>query len=128
MPASPTKLTTQLLEAAGWTVRRVDWFNMATRRTHDFLGVADLLATSPDKGLMLVQLTQGSNRVKHSNYFSRKRKVLQSADARDWVAAGGRFMVITWRPGNDGETPWVSRYEELTLADFTAADAAGATL
>lgn len=118
MPASPTKLTIALLEAAGWTVRRVDWFNMATKRTHDFLGVADLLAMAPDKGLMLVQLTQGSSRVKHSNYYTRKRKVLASEDARDWVAAGGRFMVITWRPGNDGETPWVSRYEELTLADF----------
>lgn len=127
MPASPMKLTMDLLQQAGWTVTKVEVHEPYTHRTRDFLGVADLLAQAVGRPKMLVQVT-GDDTGGH--YQDRKRKVLGSDDARTWVETGGDFMVITWkRPVKNKQKVncWESRYEMLTIADFTAADAAGAT-
>jgi hypothetical protein len=120
MPASPTKLTQQLLEAAGWTVRRVDHRHPFANKWVDFLGVADLLAMAPDKGLMLVQLTADSDRRTGSGNLSKRRaKILASDDARMWLESGGRLCLIGWvRSPKGAAEGLVARVEELSLADF----------
>lgn len=108
------ELTTALLQQTGWTVERVDTRHAFNPNIAvDFLGVADLLAMAPGRGLMLVQLTADSHpKAKRSHFLDRKRKVLTSDKAKRWVESGGRFMVIGWRPGPECE------HVELTLKDF----------
>lgn len=114
-PPTPTKMTTALLQAAGYHVELVERrHSFNTHITVDLMSFADLLCFRPNKPILLVQATDGSD---HSK---RRRKVLAEPRARKWIEAGGSIAVVSWRrPVKDGVAgDWLARIDELTLADF----------
>jgi hypothetical protein len=54
-----------------------------------------------------------------ANHSSRKAKLLKNAEAANWVAAGGRLEVWSWRKSSRAQRPqWICRTEALTMKDF----------
>jgi hypothetical protein len=52
------------------------------------------------------------------NHSSRKAKLLKNAEAANWVAAGGRLEVWSWRKSSRAQRPqWICR-TEAQLKDF----------
>lgn len=81
------------LEADGWTVATVEQRIPHTFITRDCFGFADLLAMSPSKGVMLVQVTGGTST---SNFHARVAKTKAEPRHAIWLASGGRIQVHSW--------------------------------
>lgn len=93
-PFPATLASRKMLEADGWTVGSVESRIPHTFITRDLFGFGDLIAVSPTRGIMLVQVTgstDGSN-----NFYSRVRKIQSEARAGIWLASGGRIQVHAW--------------------------------
>jgi hypothetical protein len=75
------------LEAEGWTVGVVEQRIPHCFITRDFLGFADLIAVSPTRGIIAVQVTGGGNAP------ARVEKIRQEPRAAIWLASGGRIQV-----------------------------------
>ncbi len=89
------------LEADGWTVGVVESRIPHTFITRDFLGFADLVACSPSRGIMAVQVTGGAG---SSNRNARIAKIKAEARAAIWLASGGRIRVMSYEgKGNERE-------------------------
>ena len=83
-----------MLESDNWTVGTVESQIPHTFIRRDLYGFADLIAMSPTRGIMLVQVTGSiGNR---SNFLARVRKIKASAEAGIWLASGGRIQVHSW--------------------------------
>ena len=119
---SPTARTLALLREQGWDVEnRQTWLPRA-KRFRDAWGFADLEAMHPaSPGVLLVQVTTGTN------HAARKRKILAEPRARLALQCRNRIQVISWRLWHRGRPRprWEPRVEELTLADFPAAEGTG---
>jgi len=100
-PAAPSKpkrkkpfaanlASTKLLEAEGWTVGTVEHRIPHTFITRDLFNFADLIAMSPTRGILLVQVTGGNNMA------ARVDKVRAEARHAIWLASGGRIQVHCW--------------------------------
>ena len=90
-PFAANLASTKLLEADGWTVGTVEQRIPHTFITRDFLGFADLIAVSPSRGIMAVQVTGGGNGP------SRITKTRNEPRHAIWLASGGRIQIHDWR-------------------------------
>lgn len=96
-----TRLAIEFLESDGWTVGVVESRIPHTFITRDFFGFADLIACSPSRGIMAVQVTAGAS---SSNRNARIAKIKSEARAGIWLASGGRIRVMSYEgSGNDRE-------------------------
>lgn len=78
------------LEAAGWTCFVVEQRIPGTFITRDVFGFADILACSPTRGIMLVQVTTGDHMA------NRVTKTKAEPRHAIWLASGGRIQVHGW--------------------------------
>lgn len=100
-PFPATNASRKRLEADGWTVAVVEQRIPHCFITRDAFGFGDLLACSPTRGIMLVQVTGGNGR---SNFNARVAKIKSEARAAIWLASGGRIQVWNWNgKGNKRE-------------------------
>ena len=90
-PYSANNASKKRLEAEGWTVDVVEQRIPHCFITRDFLGFADLIAVSPTRGIMAVQVTGGGNGP------SRLEKTRNEPRHAIWLAAGGRIQIHDWR-------------------------------
>jgi len=90
----------KLLEADGWTVAVVEHHIPHTFIKRDLFGFADLLAVSPARGIMAVQVTGGRST---SNANARIAKIRSEPRAGIWLASGGRIAVHSWQGGKRRE-------------------------
>jgi hypothetical protein len=116
-PFPATLASRKMLEADNWTVGTVESQIPHTFIKRDLYGFADLIAMSPTRGIMLVQVTGSSGN--RSNYLARVRKVKESAEAGIWLASGGRIQVHSWE---DDVSPsvknWLAEGGDLNLERF----------
>jgi hypothetical protein len=95
---STDRLTLDWIRTRGWVgdlvERRVSFARRGKRSgvSRDFLGFADIVALEPGGRAVAIQHTSASN------FASRRRKVLGSPEAACWAYAGGRVLVLGWRP------------------------------
>jgi hypothetical protein len=127
---SPTARSLKKLRKEGWTASVVEKWIPQVKRRRDCFGF-DVLACKPIDphcrpserrepngpwipldGIVGVQATSAAN---HS---SRKAKLLKNAEAANWVAAGGRLEVWSWRKSSRTRPQWICRTEALTMKDF----------
>ena len=92
-PFNATGASVKHLEADNWTVGIVEQRIPHTFITRDFLGCFDLIAVSPSRGIMAVQVTGGKG---ISNFNARISKIKAEPRAAIWLAAGGRILVQSW--------------------------------
>lgn len=92
-PFNATGRAVKDLESENWTVGIVEQRIPHTFITRDFLGCFDLIAVSPSRGIMAVQVTGGSSK---SNFNARVAKVKAEARAGIWLASGGRIRVMSY--------------------------------
>ena len=90
-PFAANLASTKMLEAQGWTVGTVEQRIPHTFITRDLFGFADLIAVSPTRGIMAVQVTGGGNGA------SRIAKIKLEPRAIIWLASTGRISVHDWR-------------------------------
>lgn len=90
-PFAANLASTKMLESDGWTVGTVEQRIPHTFITRDFFGFADLIAVSPTRGIMAVQVTGGGNAP------ARIAKIKAEARAGVWLASNGRIQVHDWR-------------------------------
>lgn len=92
-PFAATLASTKLLESEGWTVATVEQRIPHTFITRDCYNFADLLACSPSRGIMLVQVTGHAST---SNFHARIAKTKAEPRHAIWLASGGRIQVHSW--------------------------------
>ena len=91
---SATNASRKFLESEGWTVGSVEQTIPHTFIKRDLFGFADLIACSPTRGIMLVQVTAG---LSTSNGNARVAKIKAEPRAAIWLASGGRIQVHSWQ-------------------------------
>ena len=92
-PFTASLASRKMLEALGWTVWNVEQTIPKTFIKRDCFKFGDLLAMSPQKGIMLVQATGGAST---SNFHTRVAKIRATAEAGLWLASGGRIQAHSW--------------------------------
>lgn len=117
--ASPTQRTLAYLRDLEYEVCVTEKWNPHANVRQDMFGFVDLVyLCCPACRIVAVQTTSGTN---HS---SRRKKVLASAAARQWIECGGRIEVWSWskRKMKRGGVAfhYVPRIDEITLEDFAA--------
>ena len=90
-PFSANRASVKSLEAEGWTVGVVEQRIPHCFITRDLFGFADLIAISPSRGIMAVQVTGGGNGP------ARVKKTRLEPRSAIWLASGGRIQVHDWR-------------------------------
>lgn len=91
---SPTARTLAWCKTNGYTAGIVERRNPKLRfKTHDFLGVIDLIACAPAIGIVGVQATSGAH------HAARMAKIEMEPRALVWLASGARLEVHSWRKG-----------------------------
>lgn len=93
-PFAANSASVKKLEQDGWCVGAVEQVIPHTFIKRDFFGFADLIAVSPTRGIMAVQVTGGES---SSNALARIRKIKAEPRAGIWLAAGGRIQVHSWQ-------------------------------
>lgn len=92
-PFNATGAAVKHLEADGWTVSVTEQRIPHTFITRDTFGFADILACSPSRGIMLVQVTGGTG---ISNFNARVTKIKAEPRHAIWLASGGRIRVMSY--------------------------------
>ncbi len=90
---SATNASMKALEADGWIVDKCERRIPHCFITKDLFGMFDLMAMSPSRGIMGVQVTAGAST---SNFHKRVDKIKAEARHAIWLAAGGRIRVMSW--------------------------------
>jgi hypothetical protein len=93
-PFAATNASIKHLESEGWTCWTVESRIPHTFITRDAFGFADVLAMSPTRGIMLVQVTGGTG---VSNFNVRVEKVKAEPRHAIWLASGGRIQIHSWQ-------------------------------
>jgi hypothetical protein len=89
---SPTALTLGALRRAGYTAAVVERFIAQANVRRDLFGFADVIACHPtERSIVLVQTTTAAN------LANRLAKAKGRTELRDWLSAGGRFVLHGWR-------------------------------
>jgi hypothetical protein len=123
---SPTARSLKKLRKEGWTASVVEKWIPQVKRRRDCFGF-DVLAARPamrypatvDGGWAQSGGVLGVQATSAANHSSRKAKLLKNAEAANWVAAGGRLEVWSWRKSSRAQRPqWICRTEALTMKDF----------
>lgn len=92
-PFAATNASIRRLESEGWTCWTVESRIPHTFITRDAFGFADVLAMSPTRGIMLIQVTGGTST---SNFNARVEKVKAEPRHAIWLASGGRIQIHSW--------------------------------
>lgn len=114
-PFAANKASIEMMEREGWTVQVVEYRIPHCFITKDCYGFADLLACSPTKGIMLIQVTGGTST---SNFHARVAKVKAEPKHAIWLASGGRIQVHSWEKkskSNDRECRVLEITKEINL-------------
>lgn len=113
--SSPTARTLQTLRSEGWTAGITEKWNQHARKRFDLYGFIDVLAMHPEKGLLAVQATSGSNAA------ARVQKICGECrrDAVTFLKAGRgmtRIEVWSWsKTGKVGKRKlWTCRRQQVT--------------
>lgn len=107
MADSPTTRTLRLCRSRGWQAQVVEKWIAQARRRVDLWGVGDILALDGLPGSLLIQCTAASG---HS---ARVKKSKAEPRLREWLKAGNRFAVWSWR--KNAKNRWVVREEALDM-------------
>ncbi len=83
----------KLLTAEGWTCAIVEQRIPHTWITRDCFSFGDILACSPTKGIMLIQVTGSTG---GGNFSARIAKTKAEPRHAIWLAAGGRIQIHCW--------------------------------
>jgi 2-polyprenyl-6-methoxyphenol hydroxylase-like FAD-dependent oxidoreductase len=110
-PFSANRASFNALEKDGWTVGVVEQRIPHCFITRDLFGFADLIAVSPARGIMAVQVTGGAST---SNFHARVAKTKAEPRHAIWLASGGRIQVHSWE--GKGKT------RELRVLEITATE------
>lgn len=87
---SANKASMDKLTSEGWTCEMVEKRIPNCFITKDAFGFADILACSPTRGIMLVQVTTGDHMA------DRVTKTKAEPRHAIWIASGGRIQVHGW--------------------------------
>lgn len=87
MAIKTTQLTLKALREDGWIAEVVEHWNAHTRRRHDFLNFADILAIKGDDTLAVQATSTG-------NINSRVKKILAEPKAKAWLEGERRFISV----------------------------------
>ena len=90
-PFRANNASVKMLEADGWTVGVVEQRIPHCFITRDLYGFIDLIACSPSRGILAVQVTGGGN------LSSRAIKTRLEPRSAIWLASGGRIQIHDWR-------------------------------
>lgn len=84
--------------------------------TRDCFGFADILAHRPGVGILLIQVTSGSN------HAARRAKCYAEPRLRSWLLSGGRVEIWSYAKRGAAGTRklYQLRRNEITLADLPA--------
>lgn len=93
-PFAANNASIKMLDREGWTCFVVEQRIPHTFITRDVFGFADILACSPSRGIMLVQVTGHAST---SNFHSRVAKTKAEPRHAIWLASGGRIQVHSWQ-------------------------------
>lgn len=108
---TPTQRTLKLFRDRGYTCAVTERWNPFAKIRQDLFTFIDVLALG--NGQMIgIQTTSASNHAK------RREKILATPEARDWIAAGGEVLIVSWKKPK-GKRSWEAREEYLFEADFT---------
>jgi hypothetical protein len=113
---SPTQRTLKEARSLGFTAAVVERWNQYARVRQDLFGCIDIVALHEGVGILGIQATSGTN------HAARRVKAAAVPALRDWLCAGGRFEIWSWRlKGAAGKRKMYElRREELTLDDLTS--------
>lgn len=100
-PFAANNASRKMLESLGWTVATVEQTIPHCFVKRDCYGFADLLACSPTRGIMLVQVTGGAST---SNLHARIAKTKAEPRHAIWLASGGRIQVHSWQGKGQNRT------------------------
>lgn len=102
-------LTRRWMKRNGWDFDGAEKFSKYGMFARDLFNFIDFVALSSKDGIIGVQSTSSAN---HS---ARKKKILASHRAINWLKAGGLIVVISWRKV---ESRWIHKAEYITVSDF----------
>ena len=107
--------TLNIYRKQGFTVEKVEYWCGFSRRRKDFLGVIDVIAFD-DSTIVGVQDTS------YSNISARKKKILASPLAWEWLQSPHRTIEVIGHKAPDkekGRHRWEHKIIPITLEDFT---------
>lgn len=109
---SPTQRTLKEFRGRGYKCQVVEHWNSFARIRIDLFGFIDIVAMRPGE-ILGIQTTSDSGR------SARRKKILDSELARDWVEAGGKIVLTTWGKkkvkGGGRAMRWTMHEEEVTF-------------
>lgn len=110
-PIKTTQLSLKHFRDIGYEAHKTEHWNSWARIRQDLLGFGDLLVFG-FKQIILVQVTS------QPNMGPRRKKIIESKQAKRWVKAGGRIVLHGWqRKVKKGfvRPKFVLHEEDLTL-------------
>lgn len=115
---SPTSRTIRTLREQGVMCDIVERFNTFAGQygvRHDLFNIIDIIAASPDMGIVGVQCGSGSGHSAHRE----KILVEHRENTENWLRSGGKLQIWSWRKlklKRGGKAMrWVPKIEEITL-------------
>ncbi len=90
---SANNASMKALERDGWTCFVVEQRIPKTFITRDVFGFGDILACSPARGIMLIQVTASTG---GGNMAARIAKTKAEPRHAIWLASGGRIQIHCW--------------------------------
>lgn len=100
---SPTQLSLDYLNKAGWVCAIVEKWNSFAKIRQDCFGFADILAYHPTQGIALIQTTTDTH------FSHRRKKIILSPHPQGWCRANGRIFLHAW--GDNGLREEEYKYE-----------------
>ena len=116
---SPTKRTLDALRKLGYDAAVVEQWIPRVRRRRDLFGFADIIAIRPGEVLAVQACSGGGNSKRGSDHGTHRAKILahdperkvQIYDRlRNWLEAGAKFEIWSWRK-KDGR--WNHKRERI---------------
>lgn len=121
MTESPTSRTKREMRKKGISCDVVERFNQYAGPygiRQDFCGIFDIIAFSPEQGIIGIQCGAKSGHSAH------KQKILASEFAPEWIKSGGKIEIWSWgkkKVKRGGKAVrWDVKVEEITLENLQA--------
>lgn len=117
---SATQRTLRYIRAQGGLCDIVERFNPYGGKfgvRHDLFNIIDIIMLDPTEGIVGIQ-SCGQSFAEHD------RKILESEYAVEWLKAGGKLRLVSWRKvkkkRGGKQMIWAPRIKEYHLEDFSA--------
>lgn len=110
---TPTARTLKRARELGFTAGVVERFNSFTKTRHDLFGCIDIIAIHPQVGIVGIQACAGAS------HAARADKMKAEPRLSEWLAAGGKAEVWSWRK-SDKSRRWELRRESIAANDTPA--------